>query len=67
MIGLFQAWQYYATQKATVNAKQALEEGQAKITNIQNKIEKHQTAAEDIDREVEEVTRQTKSVSKCCV
>lgn len=64
MINLFQAWQYYATQKATVNAKNAFEQGQSKINKIQDKIANHKETIQEIDNEIEQIALQSKSVSK---
>lgn len=62
MLNLFEAWQYCALQKATVNAKSVLEEGQIKIQNIKNKIANHKETIKEIDQEVEQITQQSKSV-----
>ncbi|KAF5270320.1 hypothetical protein FQR65_LT05508 [Abscondita terminalis] len=63
MIGVHNAWQLEKSKRHCVDAERALEEGQAKIQELHDNIKKNKLEAKEIDKEVEEMTRQLQSAT----
>lgn len=59
----YEAWQYYAIQKATIRAKENLDNRLAEIQAVQDDIDKHKEAITKIDQEVAELTSKAQAVS----
>lgn len=60
---LYHAWQYHIARKNTVVSKAALEEGQVKIQEIKDEIEKRREAIKETEVEIEEASQRAKEVS----
>ncbi|CAG9820448.1 unnamed protein product [Phaedon cochleariae] len=61
LLALYQCWQYFQSKRVVNNAAKNLEDGQAKITALEENIEKNIATANDLDKEITELTSNTES------
>lgn len=62
LMGMFQAWQYFEAKRNFVKAEKALENGQKTITEFSDKIGQNKEAVNQLNREIETLSHNNKSV-----
>lgn len=63
LMRLYEAWQFCVAKRNTVISKQEMENGLAKIQEIETKIEQNREQIENIEAEVENAHKNARAVS----
>lgn len=63
LMRIYQAWQFCAAQRNTIVSKNAMEKSQAKMQDIENKIEQNLEQIHITDKEIEEAHKKANAVS----
>ncbi|XP_025830258.1 structural maintenance of chromosomes protein 2 [Agrilus planipennis] len=57
MNALYLGFQYFATQRASINSQQALEKEQSKLHKMQDEIKNNVAIVKDLEKEIEDMTK----------